>query len=238
MAVALGFCACVADLSPPEASLELFVVPHAMVPSATPERPILVMSLYGAPAPETQWNGAFRFRAGQVTAPAEVVWVATRRVIVVQPFQVLRADLSWTLESGDTTIRARDGREVRLAETGYPLTRTAALPLVPDPRPSVAPSADTVAALLRARCGSCHTDDGVLAALDLQSLFEFSQQSGGLQLVRPYRPEASALLHRLLPDYPLDGVQQRMPPPWSGVPSMSEEEVRQIEAWILLGAPR
>ena len=236
--MAIGFCACVADLSERQEPAELAVAPDAVVESGAPERPSFVLSLHVAPAPDTQWNGAFRFRAGQVTAQADVVWVATRRVIVVQPFQALRSDLSWTLESGDTAVWARDGREVRLAENGFSLTRTAVLPQVPDPRPSVAPSADTVAATLRSRCGSCHTDDGVLTPLDLQSLFAFSQHSGGLQLVRPFRPEASVLLHRILPDYPLDGAQQHMPPPWSGMPPLSDEEVRQIEAWILLGAPR
>ena len=236
--MAISFWACVADLSPRDVPPELRGAPEAVAESGTAESPILLMALAQAPAPETRWNGAFRFRAGQVTVQADIVWVATRRLIVVQPFAALRSDLQWTLESGDTTVLTRDGREVRLAEAGYPLTRATALSAVPDPRPTVAPSAESVAAILRFRCGSCHNNDGMLTPLDTESLFARSQHAAGLPLVKPFRPEASVLLHRIVTDYPLDGVQQRMPPPWSTVPPMSDEEVRQIEAWIMLGAPR
>lgn len=236
--MANAFGACVADLSPRGVPAELLVAPEAIAESGTAEVPILLMALNQAPATQTRWDGAFRFRAGQVTVQADIVWLATRRLIVVQPFAALRSDLQWTLESGDASVRTRDGREIRIVEAGYPLTRAAALPAVPDPRPTVAPAVESVAAILRFRCGSCHNDDGLLTPLDSESLFAWSQHSEGLPLVKPFRPEASVLLHRILPDYPLDGVQQRMPPPWSAVPPMSDEEVRQIEAWILLGAPR
>jgi hypothetical protein len=233
-----GLVACTADLSPAPALADIEALPSALADSTAPNRPALLIPLDSPPAADTDWTGAFRFRAGRVTAQADILWVPTQRVVVVQPFDPLRPDLQWTLESGENSVRTRDGREVRLGESGFPLTQTAALPIVPDPRPSVSVSGDAIAELLQLRCGSCHADDGVLTPLDLESLFGFSRNLNGLQLVKPFRPEASVLLHRILPDYPLDGAQQTMPPPWSDVPSLSEDEIRQIEAWILLGAPR
>ena len=233
-----GLAACTADLSPHPALADIDAFPSAVADSTVAGRPAFLIPLDSPPAADTDWTGAFRFRAGAVTAQADIRWVPTERVVVVQPFDPLRPDLQWTLESGEAIVRTRDGREVRLVESGFPLTQTAALPIVPDPRPTVSVSGDAIAELLQLRCGSCHADDGVLTPLNLDSLFGFSRYSNDLQLVKPFRPEASVLLHRILPDYPLDGAQQTMPPPWSDVPSLSEDDIRQIEAWILLGAPR
>jgi hypothetical protein len=234
--IAPGFFACVAELGSGEMPSAVQVVPLAVVQSSA-DRPTLVMVLPDPPAPETRWDGAFRFRAGAVIADADVVWVPTMQVLVLQPFDPLRTNLQWMLESGENTVLTRHGREVRLVDDSYELAQAAALPIVADPRPSVAPSADTVAETLRLRCGSCHSGDGPLTSLDVQSLFTLSSSSDGLRLVEPFRPEASVLLHRILPGYPLNGVQQSMPPAWSDVPPMTEEELRQIESWILLGAP-
>lgn len=230
--------ACVADLNPPAEQPYLDVSPRARVDFAAVDRPALVLPLAAYPAADTSWNGAFFFRAGRVTAQADIQWVATRQVIVVQPFDPLRPDLLWTLEAGDTPIRTRDGREVRLPDAGFPLDQTAALPTVPDPRPFEAESAQEIVALLQRRCGSCHTEDGVLTPLTEESLSGFSRHSDGLRIVMPFRTEASVLMQRILPDYPLDGAQQTMPPPWSEAPSLTADEIRQIEAWIMLGAPR
>ena len=91
-------------------------------------------------------------------------------------------------------------------------------------------------------CGTCHGQPSwnALVPLTYEALLnQPSRQHQGL-LVLPLDPRRSVLMHKLLPDYPLE-FGQRQPPPWApegaNLP-LDTQELWQVERWILGGAKR
>ena len=89
--------------------------------------------------------------------------------------------------------------------------------------------------LLSDRCFSCHGTDPATRAADLRldSFDEATRDLGdGFRVIVPGDPDASPLLERITSHDP----HERMPPPEANKPSLSEEEIETIRAWIAAGA--
>jgi hypothetical protein len=101
--------------------------------------------------------------------------------------------------------------------------------------------------MFEANCQPCH----ITQTRGLMSLTEFEAyaqlvgilnnlQYQGLNRVEAGDPEASYLLHKVMPCDPSDetwGYQQGpMPPPFPGVKSLTEEQINLIYSWISQGA--
>lgn len=93
-----------------------------------------------------------------------------------------------------------------------------------------------VAAIFDAKCNSCHNDPTwQLTPLTREALVGGRSDQVDRQLVVPYNPGDSYLLHKVLPDYPLRRFTVQ-PPPWSEVAPLDLPELLTIERWIITGA--
>lgn len=111
---------------------------------------------------------------------------------------------------------------------------------------------DDIEPLIDASCGGCHraaTDDAWFADIhDLayeNLIKDESAQWSGRHLVVPFQPASSYLMHKLIEDYP-SRAGSMMPPPWTSdfdrLPTpptpLTRDDLRLIERWIRIGAPR
>jgi hypothetical protein len=103
-----------------------------------------------------------------------------------------------------------------------------------------APVYATIQMLWGRSCG-CHAD-GIRGGLSLASAVSYKMLVGapaveqpGSVRVMPGRPDQSYLMCKLTPGC-LSDAGETMPPPGSGAPALSPEEVVEVAAWIQGGA--
>jgi mono/diheme cytochrome c family protein len=172
------------------------------------------------------------WQSGAVTQRGSLQWLPSQNLLFFEPFEPLNPDLVYDLVSSGSLVYD-DGTELRFA----PLSSAEVAAL---DKTEVLPerNRDTTASIvevLASSCGSCH-DGRVLHAFTPQSLFRQSESDVTRPLVEPGETARSVLVDRIVHTLPRRSGQS-MPPPWSDVPAISDEEVRRIEAWILADCP-
>lgn len=86
------------------------------------------------------------------------------------------------------------------------------------------------------KCLTCHNPKGSSSFLDLssrQAVFDKRNKvySNGQKFIDFDQPEQSFLLHII------EDEDEPMPPSWSGIERVTEEEINTLELWIRLGLP-
>ena len=107
----------------------------------------------------------------------------------------------------------------------------------PAPKPALEPKWESVSAsIFVPKCQVCHNPNGQAKFLDLSSRSAISAAANrefgdGKKLIDPSSPDESYLIEVVLdPNEP-------MPPTWSSLDRLNEEEVRVLKEWIRLNLP-
>ncbi|PIW00058.1 MAG: hypothetical protein CO108_05470 [Deltaproteobacteria bacterium CG_4_9_14_3_um_filter_63_12] len=188
--------------------------------------------------------------SGGVAAPNRVQYEMVSRRLTVRLLRPLEPELRYELSLDPDTIRGVDGSPMLFAPTIRFTTGdgTAATEVH-----GTQPTWEHVQHVLDEGCG-CHRlaeyppNWFALPALDYERIVgQPSLRSPTRDLVEPYLPSESVLMHKAIPDYP-ERVGTAMPPPWwspelelgveiSARP-LTANELRMIEVWIAAGAKR
>lgn len=80
------------------------------------------------------------------------------------------------------------------------------------------------------KCIQCHNPDGIAGFLDLSSRQKFFEQRH--ELLNNFEDVESNHLVKAI-----TGPEASMPPTWSGIEQLNEEEVKTLIEWIKKGLP-
>ncbi|MCA9565235.1 MAG: Ig-like domain-containing protein [Myxococcales bacterium] len=182
-----------------------------------------------------EYYNAVTLQSGYLSTPGVARYWHAGRTIEFFPSRDMRPGLNYVVRINADTVRSLDGSE--LAQPAEVMFQTASEGTVEVSRDLPVLSFETdVRPLFEARCGGCHGPDSALVQLDYETLSDReSSQIPGRDLVVPFAPETSYLLHKVLTDYP-DRRLDPMPPIWSADEGLSVEQQRVVEQWIVSGA--
>lgn len=223
---------CAVDVDAPSEQLLQWTVLQSASRSV---QPTVVLQLPAPLEPGTFTRRSAFWTAGSLASRSTVEYRPSRLQLSITPDGPLERGLAHELQL-QPSLRFADGRPVRVVEP-LTLADVDGLPLAqPTANVVAAPDADTVANLLEQRCGQCHNDRPLFSFTPV-TLYEPSDSDVSRPRVDPFEPGRSVLLERIIPGFArLSG--QPMPPVWSDSESLTLDEVRSIEEWILQGAPR
>jgi hypothetical protein len=88
--------------------------------------------------------------------------------------------------------------------------------------------------IIRTQCVSCHKVGGRAEEVPLSSYEDLLNPRNGDPLIVPGDLENSIFYQVLLPE----AGRNRMPPPRSGQPPVSDDKIAIVREWILKGAPQ
>jgi hypothetical protein len=167
-----------------------------------------------------------RLYSGEIELSVRSAYDPVGRALVVAPVEELLGGVGYRLEIAPEAVFGLDGSTLA---TDFGVSFLAGRPVARPPAPHPDFERD-VAPIFAQRC-SCHgeaAEGRVAPALTIEGLVgQPSQRLPGLELVTPGAPLRSALIRKVLPDYP--GVPGEPMPP-SG--PLDEDALRLLVSWV------
>lgn len=239
IAAALSSCHLDEDLLELRQPLDLFYVTsvspengHTDIPL---NQPLSVTFNDYLDASSFEYYNALTVRSGSISGRGIVRYEASTRTLTYFPYRDLRPNLIYSLSINPDTVRSIRGLELSIPFSV--VFQTASDTTVEQNRQLETISYEqAVAPILSNNCG-CHSDlTADLTGLTYENLVENrAVQVPSRYLVRPFDPDRSYLLHKVLPSYP-DRRFMEMPPEWSTNSPLPVSDLLTIERWIETGA--